>query len=91
LWVLFLVVFGCGRSPELSQSASEYTVAIYSACSVRNMERLEAAAVQLAESRREDLLESERVLLSEIMAEARAGEWTSAVQRCRTLLNAQRK
>lgn len=87
-----LALPGCGGYGKVSPLAYEYAKALYSICNRRNPEKLVVVRQKVATSlEKEEISERESSWLGDIIAQAEAGEWKSAEQQARRLMEDQVK
>ncbi len=87
-----LLAWGCGPSyPKIhSRESLEILLALRTACSTQNLERLRKVEKALDQARKEGKLSQEEAdTLSRIVELAREGHWQQAEQACRAFQKAQ--
>jgi hypothetical protein len=88
--VLAVALAGCGGHPEISPRAYDLVTALYSICNredAAGLARLESLLLASAEHGEVD--DSEFDLLSQLVVQAREGEWTETAEAARGLLDDQ--
>lgn len=90
-WVLLVLVLpGCGP-PQVAPANRRIVLALATATSSRNLEWLEACAVQIEERRAAGALpDAERKVFEAILADARGGRWEAARAASYALRDAQK-
>jgi hypothetical protein len=74
---------------KVSQQTYEYSKALYSACLSKNNEHLNKIVNLLASDDKTKLPDNERKWLDAIIAEARDGNWETAAQKARRMMEDQ--
>ncbi len=81
---------GCGGYPEISPAAYQYAKALYSVANRQRSEKLDAVSHQISESQRDGkITEREAEWLRRIIDDARQGEWQTAQQVARQMMDDQ--
>lgn len=88
--VLLVLLVGCGDYPEFSPKAYEISSALYATCRQKNEGNLgEIAKLTQAALEEGKISSREADWIHGIIAEAEAGDWESATQESRSILEAQ--
>ena len=91
LWVsvclLLLTLSACSQYGKVSDQTYGYAQSLYTICSARNSERLEALLQQIEAD--ENLIEREKSFVKSIAVLAENGEWEQAAIQARRLMEEQ--
>lgn len=90
LFIVATFLGGCQQYGEVSPKSHEFATALYSICNRKDEARLATSetAIQAAVDAKE-LPADEAEDLQAIIEQARDGQWTEAMQDCRTLMSEQ--
>lgn len=88
--VAAVMLSGCQKYGEVSPQTYEFAKALYSVCNRKDDGRLQSTETAIQEAVKSgELPEGQAGDLLEIIETARSGNWTTAMQDCRTMMSEQ--